>query len=88
MQHQEGKYGTKYFHMFPSLEIAIQHAKTMIDKLLPKDYGPFETNKIIEMAFISGAAKEAYKTLLQEENEIYITSMGIHIKVFQIPYYA
>lgn len=88
MQHQKGEYGTIYNDIFPSQEIAIQHAKTMIDKLLPKDYGPFETNKIIEMAFVSKVAKEAYKTLLQEENEIYITSMGIHIKVFQIPYYA
>ena len=88
MQHQEGTYGTKYFHIFPSQEIAIQHAKTMIDELLPVDYGPFERNKVIKMSFVSGVAKEAYKTLLEEENEIYITSRDLHIKVFQVPYYA
>lgn len=88
MQHQEGEYGTIYNDIFPSQEIAIQHAKIMIDELLPVDYGPFERNKVIEMAFVSGVAKEAYKTLLEEENEIYITSMEIHIKVFQVPYYA
>ena len=88
MQHQEGEYGTIYNDIFPSQKIAIQHAKTMIDELLPVDYGPFERNKVIEMAFVSGVAKEAYKTLLEEENEIYITCMEIHIKVFQVPYYA
>lgn len=88
MQHKEGTYGTIYFHIFPSREIAIQHAKTMIDKLLPVGYEPFERNKVIEMGVISAVAKEAYKTLLQEENEIYITSRDLHIKVFQVPYYA
>lgn len=88
MQHKEGTYGTKYFHIFPSREIAIQHAKTMIDKLLPVGYEPLERNKVIEMGFISVVAKEAYKTLLEEENEIYITSRDLHIKVFQVPYYA
>lgn len=88
MQHKEGTYGTKYFHIFSSREIAIQHAKTMIDELLPAGYEPFERNKVIEMGFISAVAKEAYKTLLEEENEIYITSRDLHIKVFQVPYYA
>lgn len=88
MQHQEGTYGTIYNDIFPSQEIAIQHAKTMIDELLPTGYEPFERNKVIEMGFISAVAKEAYKTLLEEENEIYITSRDLHIKVFQVPYYA